>query len=70
MNFSGGLPRTLFFKKLIYEVFDAITYYHRIIVRPLPRIILELVRFRNLLEESSHSDSIEQSRLGARNGPL
>jgi hypothetical protein len=28
----------------------------------LLRIILELVRFRNLLEDSSHSDSINQSR--------
>jgi hypothetical protein len=36
----------------------------------LLRIILELVRFRNLPEDSSHSDSIDQSRLHAHNGPL
>ena len=32
------------------------------------RIILESVRFRNLLEDSSHSDCIDQSRLRARSG--
>jgi hypothetical protein len=31
--------------------------------RLLPRIILESVRFKNLLEDSSHSDFIEPGRL-------